>query len=171
MKDHCAFVKGKFGFQPKFIIQVSFPSLYNLMKHPLLPVPLQARTLNQMEHFLLISAGAVLGANARYWLATWAAQKWGVSFPFGTLIINLSGSLVLGFFMTLATERFMLDPRWRLLFAVGFLGAYTTFSTYTFESFSLMVNGQWLAGLSNLLGSSLLGVLAAGLGVFLGKLL
>jgi CrcB protein len=124
-----------------------------------------------MEKFLLISAGAILGANARYWLGDWAAQKWGATFPIGTLIINLTGSLLLGLFMTLATERFMLDPRWRLLFAVGFLGAYTTFSTYTYESFNLLLSGQWLPGLLNLLGSSVLGVLAVGIGVYLGKLL
>jgi len=124
-----------------------------------------------MEKFLLISAGAILGANARYWLGDWAAQKWGAAFPFGTLIINLSGSLLLGLFMTLATERLMLDPRWRLLFAVGFLGAYTTFSTYTYESFNLLFSGQWLPGLLNLLGSSVLGVIAVGIGVYLGKLL
>jgi fluoride exporter len=123
-----------------------------------------------MDKFLLISAGAILGANARYWLGDWAAQKWGAAFPFGTLIINLSGSLILGFFMTLATERLMLDPRWRLLVAVGFLGAYTTFSTYTYESFNLLAKGQWLPGLINLVGSTLLGVIAVGLGVFLGKL-
>ena len=122
-----------------------------------------------MEKFLLISAGAILGANARYWLGDWAAQKWGSAFPIGTLIINLTGSLILGFFMTLATERFMLDPRWRLLFAVGFLGAYTTFSTYTYESFNLLFKGQWIPGLLNLLGSTILGVIAVGIGVYLGK--
>jgi fluoride exporter len=122
-----------------------------------------------MEKFLLISAGAILGANARYWLGDWAAQRWGASFPYGTLLINLSGSLLLGFFMTLATERFLVDPRWRLLFAVGFLGAYTTFSTYTYESFNLLYKGQWLAGLLNLFGSTLLGVIAVGAGVYLGK--
>ena len=73
-----------------------------------------------MEKFLFISAGAIR-ANARYWLGDWAAQKWGASFPIGTMIFNLTGSLLLGFFITLATERFMLDPRWRLLVAVGFL--------------------------------------------------
>jgi fluoride exporter len=122
-----------------------------------------------MEKFLLISAGAILGANARYWLGDWAAQKWGAAFPFGTLMVNLTGSLVLGFFMTLATERFMLDPRWRLLFAVGFLGAYTTFSTYTYESFNLIFKGQWIPGLFNLFGSTILGVVAVGIGVYLGK--
>jgi CrcB protein len=71
--------------------------------------------------------------------------------------------------MTLATERFLMDPRWRFLVAIGFLGAYTTFSTYTYESYSLMIKGQWMAGIFNLLGSSLLGLLGVGLGVFLGK--
>jgi fluoride exporter len=122
-----------------------------------------------MEKFLWISVGAILGANARYWLGDWAAQKWGSGFPIGTLIINLTGSFLLGLFITLATERWMLDPRWRLLFAVGFLGAYTTFSTYTYESFNLISRGQWLPGLFNLLGSTILGVVAVGLGVFLGK--
>jgi fluoride exporter len=122
-----------------------------------------------MEKFLLISIGAVLGANARYWLGVWCAEKWGAAFPYGTLLINLTGSLILGFFMTVATERFLLDPRWRFLVAIGFLGAYTTFSTYTYESYSLLTRGQWVAGLANLLGSSLLGLAGVGLGVFLGK--
>ena len=124
-----------------------------------------------MEKFLLISAGAILGANARYWLGDWIAQRWGASFPFGTLIINVTGSLLLGLFMTLATERFLVDPRWRFFFAVGFLGAYTTFSTYSFESFNLLFKGQWIPGLLNLFGSTILGVLAVGLGVHLGKTL
>lgn len=122
-----------------------------------------------VEKIVLISAGAVLGANARYWIGDWAAQKWGTAFPYGTLLINVTGSLLLGIFITLATERFLIDPRWRLLFAVGFLGAYTTFSTYTFESFNLMYRGQWLLGLLNALGSTIAGILAVGLGVFLGK--
>jgi CrcB protein len=122
-----------------------------------------------MEKFLIISVGAIFGANARYWIGDWAAQKFGANFPYGTFIINLTGSLLIGFFLTLATERLMIDPKLRLLIAVGFLGAYTTFSTYAYESFTLIFNGQWLTGLINLFGSTLLGVLAIGLGVYLGK--
>lgn len=122
-----------------------------------------------MEKFLLISAGAILGANTRYWLGTWISQKWGASFPWGTLLINLTGSFLLGLFMTLATERFLIDPRWRLLVAVGFLGAYTTFSTFTYESISLLLKGQILPGLLNILSSTLLGLLAVGLGILLGR--
>ena len=124
-----------------------------------------------MEKFLLISVGAILGANARYWIGDWSAQKWGVAFPYGTLIINLTGSLLIGFFLTLATERLMLDPRWRILFVVGFLGSYTTFSAYTYESFNLLFNGQWVSGLVNLFGSSILGIVSVGIGVYLGKTL
>ncbi|MCE1255726.1 MAG: fluoride efflux transporter CrcB [Anaerolineae bacterium] len=122
-----------------------------------------------MEKFLLISAGAILGANTRYWLGDWVSQRWGSTFPLGTLIINVSGSFLLGLFMTLATERFMLDPRWRFFVAVGFLGAYTTFSTYSYESFNLIFKGQWLPGLINLMGGSLLGLLFVSLGVLVGK--
>lgn len=123
-----------------------------------------------MEKVLFISAGAILGANARYWLGDWIARKWGPDFPVGTLLINLTGSLLLGFLMTLLTERFLLNQNWRLFFAVGFLGAYTTFSTYTFESFTLLSRGQWLPGFINLFGSSVLGLIAVGIGVYLGKL-
>jgi fluoride exporter len=123
------------------------------------------------QTFLIISFGAVLGANLRYWLGNWAAQRWGTQFPYGTLLINLSGSLLLGFFLTLATQRFLIDPRWRLLFATGFLGAYTTFSTYTYESIALINAGSWLLGGLNLLGSALLGGLAAIAGIFLARLI
>ncbi|MEM5773650.1 MAG: fluoride efflux transporter CrcB [Anaerolineaceae bacterium] len=124
-----------------------------------------------MEKFLIISLGAVLGANTRYWVSDWAARKLGSGFPYGTLIINITGSLLLGFFLTLATEKLALDPRWRLLIAIGFFGSYTTFSTYTYESLNLMLGGQWLPGLANLLGSAAVGILAAAAGMYLGKLI
>ena len=119
----------------------------------------------EMETFLLISLGAMLGANLRYWVGSWAAGRFGTSFPYGNLIINLTGSFILGFFMTLAVERLLLDPRWRIFFAVGFLGSYTTFSSYTFESLSLIMENQWLPGLFNLFGSAFLGGVAVFLGI------
>lgn len=122
-----------------------------------------------METFLLISLGAILGANLRYGVGLWAAGRFGASFPYGNLIINLTGSFILGFFMTLATERLLLDPRWRILFAVGFLGSYTTFSSYTFESMNLIMENQWLPGLLNLFGSAFLGGAAVFLGIILAR--
>ena len=122
-----------------------------------------------MEKSLIISIGAVLGANARYWLGGWAAEKFGAVFPYGTLIINLTGSFILGLFITLVTDRFLVDPNWRLLVAIGFLGSYTTFSSYTFESMSLILENQWLPGLLNLFGSAFLGGLAVLLGILLAR--
>lgn len=124
-----------------------------------------------LENLIWISLGAALGANARYALSGWAAERWGAAFPYGTLIINLTGSLILGFFLTFATERALVDPRYRLLIAVGFCGSYTTFSTYTYESINLMLNGSWGAGLVNLLGSSGLGLVAVALGILIGRAL
>lgn len=118
-----------------------------------------------METFLLISLGAMFGANLRYWVGVWAAGRLGTSFPYGNLIINITGSFILGFFMTLAVDRLLLDPRWRIFFAVGFLGSYTTFSSYTFESLSLIMENQWLPGLFNLFGSAFLGGVAVFLGI------
>ena len=105
----------------------------------------------------------------RYWVGGWAASRFGTSFPYGTLIINLTGSFILGLFITLATERLLLDPRWRLVIAIGFLGGYTTFSSYTFESMSLILDNQWIPGLLNLFGSAFLGGLAVLMGILLAR--
>lgn len=124
-----------------------------------------------MTRYLAVAVGAVLGAWARYALSGWAAQRWGASFPWGTLLVNLTGSFLLGVFVAWSTDRFLVDPRLRLLIAVGFFGSYTTFSSYTVESLNLLLAGQWLLGLLNWWGSALLGGLAALLGLWLGRAL
>lgn len=124
-----------------------------------------------MENFVLISLGAVVGANLRYWVGDAVAQRFGTAFPFGTLVVNLTGTLILGIFITLATERFLWDPRWRVLIAIGFCGSYTTFSTYTFESVNLILTGQPVAGLANLFGSALLGGLVMVGAIIIGRMI
>lgn len=114
--------------------------------------------------YLAIALGAVLGANARYLLGSYVAQQLGTEFPYGTLLINVTGSVVIGFFLTLAGQRLAIDPLWRLFFATGFLGSYTTFSAYTFETATLMRQGASVPALLYMLGS----VLAGMLGVFAG---
>ena len=125
----------------------------------------------RVQTVLLISLGAILGANLRFWLGTWAGQQWSTQFPYATMLINLTGCVVLSFFVTMTTEHLLIDPRWRVFFAIGFLGSFTTFSTYTYESVSLLMAGNWLYGLFNLLGSAILGGLAAVLGIVLGRLM
>jgi CrcB protein len=105
-------------------------------------------------NYLWIAVGAVLGASARYFLSGLIARNASATFPYGTLLINVTGSLVLGFFVVYSTERVLLDPRWRLLVAIGFCGSYTTFSSYAFESFALMEQGQWLMMSLNVLASN-----------------
>jgi fluoride exporter len=121
--------------------------------------------------YLIIGLGAFLGANCRYLVGGWAANALGAGFPYGTLIINVSGSFVIGLFLTLITGRFVTPPNVRLFFAIGFLGAYTTFSTFTFESLALIQSRAYLAALVNLLGSVVLGMLAVALGTFVGELI
>jgi len=99
--------------------------------------------------YLWIALGAIVGASARYFLSGYVARTFSSTFPYGTLIINVTGSLLLGFFLVLTEERVLVDPRWRLLVAIGFCGSYTTFSSYAFESFAFMEQGQWLALTAN----------------------
>jgi CrcB protein len=120
--------------------------------------------------YLVIGLGGFLGANARYLLGTWVAERYGTSFPYGTLVINVSGSFVIGFFLVLISERFVLHPNWRFFFAVGFLGAYTTFSTFSFESLTLLQDGAWWLGLANMVGSVVLGLMAALTGMVVARL-
>jgi fluoride exporter len=115
---------------------------------------------------LVISLGGVLGANTRYFVSLYVAERLGTAFPYGTFLINVTGSLVIGFFLTLITERLSVDPLWRLFFATGFLGAYTTFSSYTFEAAQLVRDGAYGLALLYLFGS----VVAGMLGVFAGIL-
>jgi fluoride exporter len=105
--------------------------------------------------YLWIGVGAVAGASARYFLSGYVAKSLASAFPYGTLLINVSGSFLLGFFLVLTGERMLVDARWRLLIAIGFCGSYTTFSSYAFETFALFEQGQWGLLLWNVMASNL----------------
>lgn len=114
---------------------------------------------------LAISLGAIAGALSRYWIGLGAAYLWGTDFPYGTLLINLTGCFGMGWFTTLALERLTILPEIRLLVTTGFLGAYTTFSAYELESLTLLGSSSWLAGLGYWIGSPILGMVSFYLGV------
>lgn len=110
--------------------------------------------------YLLVAVGGALGAVSRLVVSTWVAQRFGASFPYGTFAVNITGSLVLGFILTLATERASFPPEIRPLIAVGFIGAYTTFSTFSWETVQLLVAGNLLEGGLNLAVSLAVGLVA-----------
>jgi fluoride exporter len=126
---------------------------------------------NSLVNYVWIALGAVVGASARYFLSILIARNFASAFPYSTLLINITGSLILGFFLVFSTERALLDPRWRLLIAVGFCGSYTTFSSYAFESFALMEQGQWLLSGINIVASNALCLAAVLAGAALARAL
>jgi CrcB protein len=121
--------------------------------------------------FLAISAGAILGANLRYWMSHYAVRLLGPIFPYGTLIINVLGSFELGFFLVWTSERVIVDPRWRLLIAVGFCGGLTTFSSYAYETMAFFEQGQWMLMAGDFLSNNLLSCLAVVSGMALARAL
>jgi CrcB protein len=120
-------------------------------------------------NYLIIGVGGFAGAITRYALAVWIGQRWGRSFPLGTFVINISGSLLIGLLMPLLTERFIVNPQWRLLLVVGFLGAYTTFSTFEYETGALLKDGEWLFAGMNVLLSVAVGFIALKIGEMIAK--
>lgn len=106
---------------------------------------------------------------ARYVAATVIMTRFGGKFPLGTLVINVTGSFLIGFLMTMLTERFQLDPLWRLLLVVGFLGGYTTFSSLEWETYSAVRDGGFWTGMLNVVSSIILGYVAVWLGSMLAQ--
>ena len=117
----------------------------------------------------LIAVGSAVGGNLRYWIGRWIdSQHWGGDLPWGTFVINVSGSFLLGFFAVAFVERFA--PAWPkayLLRGVGRCGGYTTFSTFEWETFKLIRDGSWLLAFANVAGSVLAGFAAVLLAVTL----
>lgn len=125
-----------------------------------------------VRNLVAVGLGAIAGALSRYYLTLWFAQRYGIDFPYGTFFINLTGCFAMGFFITLARERvIMISPEVRLLIATGFLGSYTTFSTYGLETVMLVSQRRLLSAMYYWLGSALLGIISVQLGVVLAKAL
>src|SRR2546423_8272670 len=113
--------------------------------------------------YWLVAGGGALGSVARYWLSGVIGRRFGESFPYGTLLVNVSGCLVIGFFATYTgTEgRLLVRPEWRLAFMAGVCGGYTTFSSFSLQTLNLTMEGEWLRAAANVILSVFL-CLAAG---------
>jgi fluoride exporter len=123
-----------------------------------------------MGKYLMVGIGGFLGAIARFWVGGFISTKIGTRFPYGTFFINCTGSFLIGFIITLLAERTHWSPNWRYLIPVGFIGAYTTFSTFEYETFRVMQEGELFMALLNVLLSVLVGFVAVWLGVIAGRL-
>src|SRR5580765_3252501 len=115
----------------------------------------------------MIALGGALGALARYQLAAMIQTRIPVGFPWRTFAVNITGCLIMGIAATLLTDRLVVHPNWRFLIPIGLIGAYTTFSTFEYETFRAVSDGAWLVGGLNVLTSVVAGYAALWLGVVL----
>jgi CrcB protein len=120
--------------------------------------------MEEAVRYLAVAGGAVLGANLRFIVTIWATDRFGPDFPYGTFIINVSGAFVIGLFLALVGVRAPINPLWRLFFATGFLGGYTTFSSYAWETLTLAQDNAWLRAMIYVGGSNVLGLIGVWLG-------
>jgi len=119
--------------------------------------------------YMWVGVGGFLGANARYVLGNWIVARVGPSFPWHTLVINVTGSIAIGLLLTVLTQRLAMAPAWRLFLVVGFLGGYTTFSSYSMEAVSLATEGKWLPALGYVAASNGLALAGTVIGVGLAR--
>jgi CrcB protein len=117
-----------------------------------------------MDRYLLVLLGGAIGSLARYVVGTAIMSRFSGRFPLGTLIVNVSGCFLIGVIMTLLSEKPAPHPNWRIFLVVGFLGGFTTFSSFAYETFTAAREGSALVGLMNVLLSVTLGYLAVWLG-------
>ncbi|HEY6991862.1 MAG TPA: fluoride efflux transporter CrcB [Bryobacteraceae bacterium] len=117
-----------------------------------------------MDRYIMVLAGGAAGSLARYVVSAAITTRTGSRFPFGTVFVNITGSFLIGLLMALLTERLRPHPNWRLLLVVGFLGGYTTFSSFEWETLSLVRDGARWLGLANAVGSVIAGYAAVWLG-------
>ncbi|MBV8114103.1 MAG: fluoride efflux transporter CrcB [Silvibacterium sp.] len=111
-----------------------------------------------MQKYLYVALGGALGSLARFWIGSAIGGRMGTRFPYGTFVINISACIIIGFVLTLMGSRTGVNQAWRFLIAIGFVGAYSTFSTFEWEIFSTIKAGAFLTGSSYMVLSLVLGL-------------
>ena len=125
----------------------------------------EGEVVEMFTKYLAVAVGGALGAMLRYYLGGSVLSRTAAPFPTATFVINVTGSLILGFFLTLVTGRINISPHWRLAVAVGFVGAYTTFSTFEYETAKLIEEGAMLQAFLNVILSFTVGFAAIWIGI------
>lgn len=111
-----------------------------------------------MQKYLYVALGGALGSLLRFWIGSVLGGRMGTRFPYGTFVINITACIIIGFVLTFMGSRTGLNPAWRYLIPIGFVGAYSTFSTFEWEIFSRLQAGAFLAGASYMVLSLVLGL-------------
>jgi fluoride exporter len=124
-----------------------------------------------MKELALVAFAGAVGTLARFGLSSWVQKLGGIKFPWATLAVNLIGCLLFGLVFALAEERHLISARLRLILLTGFMGAFTTFSSFGFETATLLRNEQWMIALANVAAQNILGIGAVFLGLSLGRAL
>ncbi len=122
-----------------------------------------------MNKYLVIGVGGFLGSIARYWVGNYIGGRFGMRFPFGTVAINISGSFLIGLIVALIAHRAHWSANWSYLIPIGFIGAYTTFSTFELETLRTFQEGEVLLAFLNVILSVVLGFVAVWLGMITGR--
>jgi len=127
--------------------------------------------MNVFARLLSIGFAGFIGTLLRYWLSGLLARRFGETFPYGTLIVNLSGCFVIGFLFYLFYDRALVSPTTRTAIFIGLLGGYTTFSSYGLQTFTLLRDGEVFLALGNVAASNLLGLVLVWVGYSLAKVI
>jgi fluoride exporter len=121
--------------------------------------------------YLMVGIGGCLGSVLRFWLGSFIGGRFGARFPYGTFVINVTGSFLIGMILTVLTTKARWSPNWRYLIPIGFIGGYTTFSTFEYETFRLFQDGQPLAAVLNITLSVVVGFIGVWAGVVAGRII
>ena len=124
-----------------------------------------------MLKYVVVGIGGCLGSILRFWLGNYVGSKMGTRFPYGTFVINITGSFLIGLVFAFLTERSQWSPYWRYLIPIGFIGGYTTFSSFEFETLRTIQEGQFGIGLLYVMSSVVLGLAAVWGGLVAGRAL
>jgi len=122
-----------------------------------------------MNKYLIVGLGGAIGSILRFWAGGYVSGRLGTRFPYGTFVINITASFLIGFIMTVLSERAHLSPSWRYLLVVGFLGGYSTFSSFEYESFGAFRDGEFLIAAMNVAFSVGIGFVAVWIGAITGR--
>ena len=124
-----------------------------------------------MQRYFFIAIGGALGSLARYWVGTTVAGKLGTRFPYGTFVINITACVIIGFSLAFLGRRSELNPAWRFLIPIGFVGAYSTFSTFEWETFTNLQSGAFFIAVLYVVSSLVLGLAAVWFGILMARIL